>query len=471
MSSVKSLAYYTPEELANLLVSLIPKKNVTSVLDLCVGSGNLLWAARCKWPSASLVGVDVDLQAVINCRKRFGQPATFVQADARLMHPSAEGKPKELKDRIFDIVLANPPFAGNREISILVTKDSKYSDLGDPAVLPEKWESLSHRVEAMLLVYNLLYVRPGGYLAAIMPDSILSCDRFGSLRNWLIKQTFHLNIVKLPPNSFSQTEVAASAIILKREERSKLDSFCNFVLQEARFEGGRLLRSTIHRGVLNGSCGRLDSACIPDSSLASDGIKLADLTLSIKRGNFIPKQSLVTSGSHLYVHSTNIRNTGLDTVTAPKFITANNKVVESGVKIECGDVLLVRVGKTLGKVNVVIKKEQANGYISSCLYRLRPKGIDSYTLALLLRSSMVQDYYRKVARGSGAKFLTYSDVLSTPIGFVSDRVLKRLGASYRDLLHSDAISDEENSNKELRIQQLINDVNGRLDVLKYRCLQ
>jgi len=471
LSSVKSLSYYTPEELASLLVSLIPKKNVFSVLDMCVGSGNLLWAARRKWPSASLVGVDVDLQAVINCRKRFEQPATFVQADARLMHPSAEGKPKELKGKTFDIVLANPPFAGNRERAILVTKDSKYSDRRDTAALPEKWGSLAYRVEAMLLVYNLLYVRSGGYLAAIMPDSILSCDRFVSLRNWLIKQTFHLNIVKLPPNSFSQTEVAASAIIVKREERSKLDSFCNFVLQEARFEGGRMLRRTIHRGVLNGSCGRLDEACIPDCSSVSDGIKLADLMLSIKRGTFIPKQSLGTSGPYFYVHSTNIRNTGLDMVRAPKFIIANNKAIESGVEFKCGDILLVRVGRTLGRVNVVTNKEQANGYISSCLYRLRPKGIDSYTLALLLLSNAVQDYYRKTARGSGAKFLTYSDVKSTPIRFISDRVVKRLGASYKDLLHSNDLIDKEKANKELRIQQLINKVNRRLDVLNQRCLQ
>jgi methyl coenzyme M reductase subunit C len=111
----------------------------------------------------------------------------------------------------------------------------------------------------------------------------------------------------------------------------------------------------------------LDSACIPDSSSVSYDIKLADLTSSIKRGTFIPKQSLVTSGSHFYVHSTNIRNVGLDTVTAPKFINVNDKIVKSGVQIECGDVLLVRVGKTPVKVNVVIKKERANGYISSCL--------------------------------------------------------------------------------------------------------
>lgn len=467
---MKSLAYYTPEVLANFLVSLIPMKHVTSVLDLCVGSGNLLWAARLKWPSASLVGVDVDRQAVISCKRRFGQSATFIQGDARLMHPYAEGRPKKLTDKTFDIVLANPPFAGNEEISRLVTKENQGSQFQDATVLPEKWGALSRRIEAMLLVYNLLYVRPGGYLAAIIPESILSCDRFGSLRNWLIKQTLHLDVIKLPPNSFSQTEVAASAVILKREERSKPNSFCNFVLQEAKFTGHRIFPKTIYKSVLNGSCSRLDSACIPDSS-ASFNTRLIELTSSVKRGTFIPKQKLVMTGSLFYVHSTNIKNIGLDTFTSPKFIDINSKVTKSGVQIVCGDVLLVRIGKTLGKVNVVTKEGQWKGYISSCLYRLRPKGIDSYTLALLLHSGVVQDYYRKVARGSGAKFLTYSDVQLTPLGFASDCVLKRLGADYKDILCSDSLTDKEKDNMELRIQQLILQVNCRLDVLENKCLR
>jgi hypothetical protein len=50
----------------------------------------------------------------------------------------------------FDFFIKN-----RRETPVLVTKDSQCSKFRDSVVLPEKWESLSHRVGAMLVVYNV----------------------------------------------------------------------------------------------------------------------------------------------------------------------------------------------------------------------------------------------------------------------------------------------------------------------------
>ena len=463
MSKLKSLEYYTPESVANLLVSLVPTNRVSRVLDLCVGSGNLLWAARRKWPSAFLVGVDIDRNAIAGCRRRFAQPATFLCGDARLMHPKTTGKPTQLTDSAFDVVLANPPFAGNQGTRLPVLNESHDLANRNIETLPAKWKFLSQRVEAVLLVFSLLYVRPGGYLAAIIPDSILSCDRFMTLRDWLIQNSQRLIIIKLPHKSFNNTEVAASALILKRAECPKPDARPSFILQEAKSYRDKLSRNILYRGTINGSCNRLDTACIPSSYAAAHTTRLADLASIIKRGTFIPKQNLDVTGSSVYIHSIHIKSGGLDITTTPRFI--NTGLTESEVAVECGDILLVRVGKTLGKVAIVTNDEQ-KGFISSCLYQIRPKGIDSYSLALLLQSRSVQDYYRKIARGSAAKFLTYSDIHATPISLVLDGFLKVLAAQYRELLDSKVTYDIKNSDRMLAIKRLLNEVDSGLDALK-----
>ena len=53
--------YYTPIELAALLLELIPQKaSISSAIDICCGSWNLLAAAKRHYPEVKITGVDID---------------------------------------------------------------------------------------------------------------------------------------------------------------------------------------------------------------------------------------------------------------------------------------------------------------------------------------------------------------------------------------------------------------------------
>lgn len=52
--------YFTPFELADFMVKLIPDYNVNTVIDLSMGECGLLEAAKKRWSRAAFFGVDVD---------------------------------------------------------------------------------------------------------------------------------------------------------------------------------------------------------------------------------------------------------------------------------------------------------------------------------------------------------------------------------------------------------------------------
>ncbi|MFC1999172.1 class I SAM-dependent DNA methyltransferase [Chloroflexota bacterium] len=256
MSFTTSSAYYTPQPLAELLVSMVPLRRVQRVLDLCVGSGNLLAAARSKWPSTKLVGVDIEQGAITECRKRFSEQAIFLQGDATVLEADfGSCVYDDLVSRTYDVVLANPPFVkanSNRQIAPDLSSCNGIE-------LPQHWDLLSRRTEAVCLVHNVLRVRDGGYLAAIVPNGILSCDRFLSLRKWLLAQTNHVTIVRLPQRAFANTEVSAAALVLRKTPKLHPNTSCRLTLQEATTSGNRFARKTLYEGDINGPTFRLDT--------------------------------------------------------------------------------------------------------------------------------------------------------------------------------------------------------------------
>lgn len=446
--------YYTPSVLADFLVSKIPVRNAKRILDLCAGSGNLLAAAREKWPSAFIVGVDIDPNAIAHCNERFSKPALFLQGDARLLYPGIPSNNcSEVGTNDFDVVLANPPFIRNGK-SIQFPPP----ELGSQGATID-WTTICHRIEAQLLVHNMLYVRDGGYLVAIIPNGILSCDRFVSLRKWIIAQSESLKVIRLPEKIFHKSEVSASALIVRRKPKNKLSEPVRFILQVARLRADALASKTIYNGEVSSTSNnaRLDVACrFPGSTGPCSNLK--EFASIIKRGSFVPKSSLGKTGTYHYIHSTNIRDSGLDLHTTSSYVT-DERVIKTGVHTRQGDILIVRVGKTLGKIGVVTDSGQP-ALISSCLFLVRPKGIDSYSLALLLQCQISQEHYCAVARGSAAGFLTYADIRETPIPLLSSSSLVESAKEYEATLRSPFQLATDERIRAKRITQIVSRINS-----------
>ena len=187
--------FYTPIELADLLLKLIPQKNsISSIIDICCGSWNLLAAAKKCYPNSKIIGVDIDPNANNHCI----EGATFVCADGRLF-----ANRQEKTKQTYDLILSNPPFG------YLPKEKKKYKKA-------ENVLTISKRYEAELLWSNLKLMHNNSFLIIILPSTYMDGTSYIEYRKWLAcNYTIHA-IVKLPSNTFEKATLNTIAIILQK---------------------------------------------------------------------------------------------------------------------------------------------------------------------------------------------------------------------------------------------------------------
>jgi type I restriction enzyme M protein len=122
-----------------------------------------------------------------------------------------------LKNLNFDILLANPPFAGEiKEKHLLAQYVFGKNDKG----------KLQNKVERHLLFIerNLDFVRAGGRLAVVLPQGIFNNTSEEYVRKHIMKKARILAVVGLHGNSFKpHTGTKTSVVFLQKWENEELD--------------------------------------------------------------------------------------------------------------------------------------------------------------------------------------------------------------------------------------------------------
>ncbi len=110
----------------------------------------------------------------------------------------------------FDIVLTNPPFAGN-------IKDSRIIRQYEIAMKPSgKWPPKVGR-DLLFLQRNLDFLKPGGRMAIVLPEGRLNNVTDVELRNFVARQARILAVVSLHMNTFKpHTNTKTSVLFLQK---------------------------------------------------------------------------------------------------------------------------------------------------------------------------------------------------------------------------------------------------------------
>jgi ribosomal protein L3 glutamine methyltransferase len=145
--------------------SLIPMpENVTSVLDLCTGSGCLAVLAAMRFENADVTGTDLSADALevaaINIKThKLDDRISLVQGN--LFEP--------LHGRRFDLILANPPYVAEAEVAAF-----------DPEYRAEPEMAHAAGADGFDLLRKILAAAPGH----LSEDGLLICE-FGTGRDML----------------------------------------------------------------------------------------------------------------------------------------------------------------------------------------------------------------------------------------------------------------------------------------------
>ena len=388
--------HYTPGAVADLMVSRIPAKNPQRIADICAGSGNLLLAARKRWPKVEAIGVDID-------------PLTgnSVVSKQGIAWTVGDGRQEVFKKRILgrcDVVLANPPFAKSE-----VPPPKQFLDIVRPLKAPHG--RIINRLEASMLLANLAALAPQGFLGVIVPNGLLNAVCWQPLREFIVKQFKLIEVIHLP-SVFNSADVESSILILRRQtprrkNRTKMSvaSWCQnrlrvFMTEKIPCED--LSERIDVKYFLNHNRGR-----------KLRQLFLRDIPIVVRRGAYSASKAR-SSGRVRIVHSTNVTvDCTLDGYGL--FLRRNDLKKGMRATLRAGDIVFVRVGKTIGRVGVV-GKEENGALVSDCLFRIRL--INGYPPEMLfnhLASEKARSYFDHVSRGTGAKYVTIEDLLSLPI--------------------------------------------------------
>lgn len=181
--------YYTPKNLAKLLVKPLRKKQYKDIFDPACGDGSLL---RALYSSASvqrrtkLYGCDIDPNS-ITFDKAFFTHADFMKFDL--------GKK-------FDVIVMNPPYVryhrlskANRDTYAAFAKNTFNITIQSK---PDLW--------FYFLLKSLLYLKKNGAVAAILPRSFLQADFAMPLRKLLMNKFEHVRVLSVGQGCFNETQ-------------------------------------------------------------------------------------------------------------------------------------------------------------------------------------------------------------------------------------------------------------------------
>ena len=213
--------FYTPSEVVKLLVNILAPAADAEVYDPTVGSGGMLIESKnyamARYGDSSnmtFYGQEKSISTWSLCKMNMifhdVKDAKIEREDtlAVPLHKSEKGD--EL--RLFDIVLANPPFSMN------------YTD---PKVYKERFEYLmpkKGKADFMFLQHMVYVLKNNGRMAVIMPHGVLF--RGGdeaNVRRWLINRGYLQALIGLPKGLFYGTGIDAAVLVINKDGAANRD--------------------------------------------------------------------------------------------------------------------------------------------------------------------------------------------------------------------------------------------------------
>lgn len=205
--------YFTPPAIVDAIVSIIQPTISERVLDPFCGSGRFLVRSldfmRTSNPASALS--EVRLHGI----EKSDRIARIARTNCSFQ---SEGRPdithgdflaiRETSDvpwpGSFDVIMTNPPFGC--KVSVKRTSAlSAYELAAGKTSVP---------LEILGLEKAVTMLRPGGRLAIILPDGILSGTRHAKVRNWIHRHLVVRILWSLPPETFAPYGAAINTSII-----------------------------------------------------------------------------------------------------------------------------------------------------------------------------------------------------------------------------------------------------------------
>lgn len=276
----------TPNSIAKLISHLAQKNNPQSAIDICCGTGNILYYLQNDIDDLTGVEIAENVAALTNY---FIPELHIITADS-FQYPFS---------RNYDLVVGNIPFGMRIEM------DGKRIP-GEEAFLRKAHELLTENGRAIMLV----------------PYSVLLAGPFQNFRKEFV--SYVEKIITLPSGSIRNTQIKTAILVIDKQEckEVKITQLTNFDSLEKEYQNAssvtypneKLLERwdpEYHLSKESSFYKELDSFQTKELQELADIIK----------GKMIPADTLKELGDYLYLKPVHIQKEGLKTESALKYVS------------------------------------------------------------------------------------------------------------------------------------------------------
>ena len=512
-TKVEERMFTTPVPLAELLVELVRPRQGERVIDPACGTGLFLIESLKYMQAKSLIGekspygfgdssynswqnvlgvernAEVAELAATNLVLNDISPKQIIRANT-LDRRELEKAGIELGS--YDIVLLDPPMGGR------VPSDEQ---------ILRQYEVNRHNgkiTSEMLFIERAIELaRPGGVLALLVPDSLLTLPDQLHARTWILNRTTPKAIISLPPDAYAPTgfSVKTTILLLKKNAsdvraddtvlvadvrsigydrfgqtmgQSDLPSLIEAVrtfLETGRVEvsghGGKFKVWTITVNELSDK--RLDvlqlNPADRDILLALDGSRYPavrlDQMVDIISGNNFKRYVEKGPGTAVVLQAGSIRDLELDLSTAPS-VSQEDYNNSKRAQVKVGDVLVTTTGQYLGRA-VAIDDSIDHAVASGAVTILRPlpeSEINPFFLAAVICSDVGKKQISQRAFGAAQPYVRRTDLGTILIPLPNLRKQGEIVARIKELLRESyrlarQVRELESTAKQLVVNELL----------------
>lgn len=378
--------FFTPKALASAVAGLFTSP-VSEVLELGAGRGALLRPLLRSFPKAKFTAVECTPQYA-SALRRLGGPHTVFRTDVL----DTEHLGSILGNRKYGTVVGNPPFG---EVSTSRTT----SALGE--TFPEVDRGGWIRKDLIFFWESWNRLRPGGEIAIIVASPIVRDPAFTKFRNFIASHSTALKIYQLHRDAFEDVEVDAFVIFAQKYAHGARK--VELELIDADFAGRPIETIQVAR-----EASRWDfryHKMRSDFGARLTAPALGSFGVEIVRGSR-------TKAEFLQMRRTHIHTSAFEDGTT-KFKLRSSSTAGDLTFAEPGDLLVPRVGSRCLLRQALIVSGSAPP--TESVYRIRTPSKLRHRILRALESDLGAAWRMIHARGSCAKHLAVSDLMSLPI--------------------------------------------------------
>ncbi|MBR7798885.1 N-6 DNA methylase [Undibacterium fentianense] len=398
--------YYTEQNISDILIDSIGDLRPKVIVELGVGRGSISSSAVKKWGSARLVTVDTD----------YGTAPELIGLDstqhAHFIHDALDD---ELASKIglsfgsVDLGLCNPPYVRPKW-------RTGYGAILEEAGLSGALDSVRDAgADLLFIAQNLRLLKRSGKLGLILPDGLLTGEKFGRVRSTLLNQHLIKEVIQLPRRVFAGTDAQTHLLVLAKSGGATQE----VILRNLSIEGVLSQPLKISADM---ATRRLDYSYHFSRKIASKSNKknsdvlIEKLCINLTRGSFNSSQlnSLVVPIFHLSDFPND--NQGITPRVPKRFLRSPTSLskLPSNVRIATdGDILIARIGRNLH--NKICLVEGGGCVISDCVYSLKVLPKHREKVMSFFCSDIGRQALLTAAHGVGAKYLSRSDLMQITV--------------------------------------------------------